>query len=331
MDGVARRDSVTTVAVLGLGTMGHGIAEAFALGGLAVRCFDAIPAVRSGVVDRIQKNLEPKVKAGILTAESAKTVLGRLQVCGSEAEAAQPAQFIAEAVAEDLKVKQELFARLEEWVAPDAILASNSSGFPMTAIALRMRRPERAVLCHWFNPAAIVPVVEVAPGQRTSEETVHTSLDLLRRIGKTAIHIKKEIPGLVVNRVQMALRREIFDLLERGIASPAEIDEAIRGSMGLRLAALGPFQVLDFAGLDVSCQVYENLAPDLRADAAIPSRVRAMLDQGHFGVKTGQGFYAYTPASIQEIQARRDRLYLALVRLLETDANSTDQSHRAER
>jgi 3-hydroxybutyryl-CoA dehydrogenase len=196
-------------------------------------------------------------------------------------------------------------------------LASNSSSFFMTAMAARMRRPERAILCHWFNPPAIIPVVEVAPGQRTSEETTLTSMELLQRIGKTPVRINHELPGLVVNRVQAALRREIFDLLERGIASAEDIDRAIQGSMGLRLAAVGPFQVLDFAGLDVSCRVYENLAPDLRSDAKLPDFIRDMLARGQFGVKTGQGFFSYTAASAQEKQARRDRLYLALVRLLQ--------------
>jgi 3-hydroxybutyryl-CoA dehydrogenase len=309
-------ESVTTIAVLGLGTMGHGIAEAFALGGYPVRCYDAQPRALSNLGDRIRGNLEPKVQAGLLDSQAVPQVLARLLPCRTEDEAVGCAQFVCEAVAEDLEVKQALFARLETFVAPETILASNSSGFPMSAIAERMQHPERAILCHWFNPPPIIPVVEVAPGCRTSEETTRLSIELLQRIGKTPVRINREVPGLVVNRVQMALRREIFDLLERGVASAADIDRAIQGSMGLRLAALGPFEVLDFAGLDVSCKVYENLAPDLRADAELPACIREMLAQGHFGVKTGQGFYCYTPASAAEKQARRDRLYLALVKLL---------------
>jgi 3-hydroxyacyl-CoA dehydrogenase len=310
-------DSVTTIAVLGLGTMGHGIAEAFALAGFPVRCYDAQESVRAELVERVRKNLQPKIEANILAPEAAPAVLARLFPCATEAEAVGIAQFIVEAVAEDLDVKQDLFARVETVVAPDAILASNTSGFPITAIAARMSRPERAILCHWFNPPSIVPVVEVAPGRRTTEETTHTSMELLKRIGKRPVRINQEVPGLVVNRVQIALRREIFDLLERGVASAADIDCAIQGSMGLRLAAMGPFQVLDFAGLDVSCTVYQNLAPDLHSDPQLPDCIRALLAQGHYGVKTGQGFYTYTAASSQEKQAHRDRLYLSLIRLLQ--------------
>lgn len=296
--------------------MGHGIAEAFALGGYLVRCYDDHPAERENLIERVRKNLGTLVDAGMLGPDSVSEVLVRLIPCGTEAEAVGPAQFVAEVVAEDLGVKQALFRRLETVVAPDAILASNSSGFAMTAIAERMLHPERAVLCHWFNPPPLIPVVEVAGGKLTSEETIRLSIELLRQIGKTPVRINLEVPGLVVNRVQMALRREIFDLIERGVASAEDIDRAIQGSMGLRLAAMGPFQVLDYAGLEVSCKVYENLAPDLRADSEIPPRIREMLDKGHFGVKTGQGFYSYTPESIQEKQARRDRLFLALVKLM---------------
>jgi 3-hydroxybutyryl-CoA dehydrogenase len=312
-------DSVKMIAVLGLGTMGHGIAEAFALGGFPVRCYDSQPEARVNLVERVRKNLRYKIDAGILNPDGSSNVLERLLPCASEAEAVGPAQFIVEAVAEDIEVKQALFARLETLIAPEAIVASNSSSLPITAIAARMTHPERAILCHWFNPPPLIPVVEVAPGLLTSEETTRVSIELLQRIGKTPVRINQEVPGLVVNRVQMALRREIFDLLERGVASAADIDLAIQGSMGLRLAAMGPFQVLDFAGLDVSCKVYQNLAPDLRSDADLPERIREMLARGHFGVKTGQGFFAYTPASAEEKQARRDRLFLALAKLLKDD------------
>src|SRR5262249_32971721 len=156
----------------------------------------------------------PMAEAELITREAIPAVLTRLVVCATEAEAVASAQFVMEVVAEDLKVKQELFARVEALVEPRTILASNSSSLPMTAIAAQMRRPERAILCHWFNPPPIIPVVEVAPGRQTSDETIQLSMELLRRIRKTPVRINQEVPGLVVNRVQVALRREIFDLLE---------------------------------------------------------------------------------------------------------------------
>jgi 3-hydroxybutyryl-CoA dehydrogenase len=184
-----------------------------------------------------------------------------------------------------------------------------------------MHHPERAIVTHWFNPPHIVPVVEVVPGKKTSPATTEGAYQLLKRIGKTPIRIQQEIPGFLVNRVQIALMREVFDLLERGVATAAEIDAAIQGSMGLRLAALGPLQIIDFAGLDITGKVYQNLVGDLRADATLPAKVQALMNQGHFGAKTGQGFFRYTDESLRAQQADRDRRYLALVKLLHTGAS----------
>jgi 3-hydroxybutyryl-CoA dehydrogenase len=183
-----------------------------------------------------------------------------------------------------------------------------------------MRRPQRAILTHWFNPPHIVPVVEVVPGRQTSDSTTQIAVALLERIGKLPVRLNQEIPGFLVNRVQMAMYREVWDLLERGIASPEDIDRAIRGSMGFRLAAIGPLQVSDFAGLDIVARVYQTLVPDIRRDTQLPAVIARLLNDGRCGVKAGQGIYDYTPQTIERKQARRDRRYLELVKLLGDDA-----------
>jgi 3-hydroxyacyl-CoA dehydrogenase len=269
------------------------------------------------LLDRVRANLRRMAEAGIIAKEAIEPALARLTVCADEAEVLGPAHFVVEVVVEDLRIKQDLFVRIEAHVAPETILASNSSSYPISETASRIRHPERAILTHWFNPPHIVPVVEVVPGRRTSEETTRTTLELHERIGKTAVRIDQEVPGFLVNRVQIAMFREVWDLLERGVASAAEIDRAIRGSMGLRLAALGPLQIIDFAGLDITGRVYENLAPDLRADAQLPTTIKKLLDEKHYGVKTGKGFFDYPPESVEAKRARRDRLYLALIKLLQ--------------
>ncbi len=307
---------MNTVAVLGLGTMGHGIAQTFAVAGFPVRCYDGLATARATLSDRVRGNLERMAEAGLVAADTLEPTLARLTVCTTEGEAVGAAQFVVEAVSEDLALKQDLFARLEALTSAETILASNSSSYPITETAARMQRPERAILTHWFNPPHIIPVVEIVAGRKTAPATTQTTLALHERIGKMAIRVDKEIPGFLVNRVQVAIFREVWDLLERGIATAAEIDRAIRGSMGLRLAALGPLNIIDFAGLDITGRVYENLAPDLRSDAALPSTVRELIDQGHFGVKTGKGFFEYPPETVEAKRAERDRLYLALVKLL---------------
>ncbi len=309
-------ESINVVAVLGLGTMGHGMAQTFAAAGCAVRCYDESAVARDTTVDRIRGNLDKMVEAGITDNKSIPRILERIQILECESDAVAPAQFVVEAISEELAPKQELFARIEPLVASQTILASNSSSFPITESAAKMQRPERAIVTHWFNPPHIVPLVEVVPGEKTDDAVTQTTVDFHRRVGKLAVRLKKEVPGFLVNRVQVAIFREIFDLLDRGVASAEDIDQAIRGSIGLRLAALGPFHVMDFAGLDITSRTYENLVTDIRSDTKLAPVIRRLVDEGNFGTKTGKGIYDYTPESIEQKQEERDRRYLALAKLL---------------
>jgi len=302
--------------------MGHGIAQAFAAAGLAVRCHDEHAAARDSAVERIRGNLERMSAAGLIDAPSLPSVLARVTIYPELADAVARAQFVTEAVSEDLALKQNLFARLEALVQPETILASNSSSYPISKVAHKMQRPERAVLTHWFNPPHIVPVVEVVPGEKTAPQTVQAAYDLLERIGKLPVRLNMEVPGFLVNRVQVAMFREIFDLLDRGVADAAQIDRALRGSMGMRLAALGPLEIIDFAGLDITGRVFQNLIGDLRSDTDLPETVEHLISAGRFGVKTGKGFFDYPPEVLRQRQDRRDQLYLALVKLLHETAPS---------
>ena len=314
-------ERIQRVSVLGLGTMGHGIAQTMAVAGCDVRGFDASVDARRSLHDRVRANLEQMSAVGVVQQDAIPAVLERIAVCETENEALADAQFVTEAVIEDLRLKQELFQRIETEVSADAILASNTSSYPMTDISMGMRRPERTLVTHWFNPPHIVPVVEVVPGEKTSAETTQTTYDFLARIGKTPVRLNQELPGFLVNRVQVAMFREILDLLDRDVASPDEIDRAIRGSMGMRLAALGPLAIIDFAGLDVTSCVYENLVPHLRSDHELPQRVGELVGSGHFGAKTGQGVFEYPAASLDEQIAERDRMYLELVKLTQPRHN----------
>ena len=309
-------ESIRTVGVLGLGTMGHGIAQQFALAGLEVRCFDEDEAARRSLLERVRSNLRRMVEAGVVDGSSVDPALKRLVVCTTLEDAARAAQFITEAVAEDLATKQDLFSKLESTVESSTILASNSSSYVISETSASMRRAHRAILTHWFNPPHIVPVVEVVPGRQTTEQTIQTTYDLLERIGKMPVRINREIPGFLVNRVQAAMLREVWDLLDRGIASAAEIDRAIRGSMGFRLAALGPLRINDFGGLDVARRVSENLLPHMRSDSEVPPLIRELVDRGHFGVKSGLGIFEYRARDGERETEKRDRLYLALLKLL---------------
>lgn len=313
-------DSIKTVAVLGLGTMGHGIAQTFALAGYTVRGYDEHPAARASLHDRIRKNLAAFVASGLLPAASVEPALARITAYDTEREAVAGVQFVTEAVAEDLAVKQALFARLEPLVADDTILASNSSSFPISQSGANLKHPERGVVTHWFNPPHLVPLVEVVPSPQTSEATTLTTMALMERIGKHPLRLRKELPGFLVNRIQVAIMREVWDLLEQGVASAAEIDAALRTSVGFRLAAVGPLEVHDFGGLDIQTTVFRNLAPEIRSNTEVPTMVAQLVAEGHLGAKTGRGFQDYPPAKIAERQQRRDALFLALIKLLYPDS-----------
>ena len=310
-----KAESVQRVSVLGLGTMGHGIAQCFAAGGCQVRCYDELPAARNSLTQRIRANLEQMLEAGIYHEESIREIEGRVLPCESEKEALDDAQFVTEAVVEDLEVKQELFSRIEAFVPSDCILASNTSSFPITQISERMRQPDRAIVTHWFNPPHIVPLVEVVPGENTNPEIAQVAVKLAERIGKLPILLNRELPGFLVNRIQIAILREVCDLLEQGVASAEDIDRAIRGSVGLRLAAMGPLEVADFAGHDVGASVFQNLAPHICSDAELPASIRSLVEAGHFGAKSGKGFYDYTPDSVASRRRERDRRFLQIAKM----------------
>lgn len=306
---------IRRVAVIGLGTMGHGIAQSFAMAGCEVTGFDDVVAARDSLHDRVRQNLMDFVGADLLAADQVDAVLSRITVCSSEADAVRNAECVTEAIIEDLPAKQDLFERLERLVSDDTILASNSSTFPISQSGARLRRPERALVTHWFNPPHIVPTVEVVGGPRTSEATIETMLELLRRAGKLAIRINQELPGFLVNRVQIAVMREVWDLLDRGVASAEDIDAAIQGSMGFRLAALGPLRIHDFGGLDIQTAVYRNLTPEIASGTEVPASVQRIVDGGNLGFKTGRGFFEYSPESAENIRSERDRRYLTLLKL----------------
>lgn len=308
-------DQIDTAAVLGLGIMGHGIAQTFATAGLTVRCFDVAEQPRSSLHNRVRANLRRFEQAGLIGADAIEPALGRLAVYDDERDAVSGAQYVVEAVREDLETKQQLFARIEPWVSQDCVLASNTSTFPMTEIAAGLRHPQRAINTHWFNPPHICPLVEVVPGEKTSAETAETTIALHERIGKMPIRINQELPGFLVNRIQIALMREVLDLLERGVASAEDIDRAVRGSMGMRLAAVGPLAVWDFGGLDTAARVYEHLVRDIRSDRELPKVIEKLMADGLFGLKTGKGFFEYLPTNSAEIIARRDGDYIALLKL----------------
>jgi 3-hydroxybutyryl-CoA dehydrogenase len=296
--------------------MGHGIAQTFALAGHDVACFDESARTRESLIERVRENLAAFVAAELIRPEQVEPTLARLSLTDSEDEAVAGAEFLTEAIPEDLAVKRALLARLERIAAPETILASNSSSFPISQSGRLLEHPERALVTHWFNPPHLTPVVEVVPGPLTSEAVVQATMQLLARVGKLPIHVRRELPGFLVNRVQVAIQREVWDLLEQGVATRDEIDAAIRGTVGFRFAVMGPLETHDFGGLDIQLATYRNLVGEIRSDTKAPAVLDGLVAQGHLGIKSGRGFYDYPRERLAARRTRRDSLLLKLWKLL---------------
>ena len=310
---------INNIAVIGLGTIGHSVAQFFATGGCTVKCFDPQREARETVTSRIHSNLEQMAAAGIVAPNQIDEIIGRLAICDSPAQALEEAEFVSEAAVEDLAVKQELFANLETMVTPETILASNTSSHPMSQISKRMQHRQRALVTHPFNPPHLLPVIEVVPTAETLESVVDSTMELLQRMGKQPVRLRKEVPGFLINRIQTAMVREVWDLLDQDVASAEDIDAAVRGSLGFRLAAIGPLEVCDFAGLDIWARVFGNLSEDIRSSTDLPAGIQKLVDSGQFGTKTGRGFFDYSePGQLEDRTSKRDQSFLQILKLFHT-------------
>jgi len=305
-----KADQIKKVAVVGAGLMGHGIAQAFAQEGFPVTITDVSESALAAVKDKIRANLITLAEGKLIGTGDVAPALDRISIAGDLAAAVGDADFVTEAVFENLEIKQKTFQEMEKSCSPDTVLASNTSSIPMTDIAALMARPERAVITHWFNPPYLVPLVEIVLGKKTSEEASAISIDLLTRIKKVPVKVQKEIPGFLINRIQAAMNREVYSLVEMGAASAEDIDLAIKASLGFRLASLGPLVIRDLAGLEVTYKVEGDLLKEIYSGTEIPKIFKEKIDRGELGTKTGKGFFEYTPESVAAIIQERDRQFV---------------------
>jgi 3-hydroxybutyryl-CoA dehydrogenase len=286
-------EEIQNISVLGAGIMGHGIAQSFLMGGYPVWLYDIRESILETAKKHIEKNLELFSQAGFIGKEDIEPILSRLSITTDLENTVEGSDFIVEAAPEDLSLKQELFQRVESLCRKDTIIATNTSSLILKDIGARVKTKERLIITHWFNPPHIVPTVEVVKGEWTSDETMETAYGLLTKIKKVPVKIYQELPGFLVNRIQVAMAREVFDLYERGVASAADIDKAVKGSFGFRLASIGPLLTADFGGLELWLKVCEHLFLHIQSSTDPPKALQRLVSQGHLGIKSGKGFYDY--------------------------------------
>jgi 3-hydroxybutyryl-CoA dehydrogenase len=284
------------IAVIGAGLMGHGIAQVFALAGHDVTITDTDAPTLASARDRILANLRD-------LGDDA-TAVERVRICAELAEAVAEADFVVEAVREDLGVKQQLFADIEHAARPDAVLASNTSVIPITAIMGGLDHRARALGTHWWNPPYLVPLVEVIATEWTAPAAIDFTLKLHTDIGKTPVRVKKDVPGFVGNRLQHALWREAISLVENDICDAKTVDTVIKAAFGRRLAVLGPLENADLVGTDLTLAIHRTVLPAIDPRPGPSPYLEKLVAQGKLGMKTGEGFRTWTPEQQAELRAR---------------------------
>jgi len=281
---------IGTVAVLGAGTMGHGIAQVSAAIGCTVRMYDVNDEAVSGGVDRIRGNLDKGIARGKVTEEARDATLANLTTTTTIAEAVAGADLVVEAAPESMELKESIFSEVDAAAPDHAILATNTSSLSIAQIAASVQDPSRFVGMHFFNPVHIMALVEVVWGAETSTETRDAAVDFARRLGKEPI-VVKDAPGFASSRLGIVLGMEAIRMVEQGVASPADIDKAME--LGYR-HPMGPLRLTDLVGLDVRLGITKYLHETLGSDAfAPPALLRQMVEDGKLGKKSGQGFYTW--------------------------------------
>lgn len=296
---------IRNVTIVGAGTMGHSLAQAFSQHGCGVWLTD----IREGILDKaktlIASNLRTLVEMSLLEKSQLTPTLNRIQTTTEIEKACQNTDFVIEAIIEDEAAKKALFHGLDRSAPPEAILASNTSYLDIFTF-VKTRRPDKVLITHWFAPPHIVPLVEIVRGPETSQETVDRVTALMTKMGKTPLVISRFLPGFIANRLQSALTNEVLHLLDNGYATPEQIDAATKASFGLRMPILGLTKRMDYAGLDLTQKVISNAVYEPPPRRIRSRTVDRLVSEGKLGVKTGNGFHQYGGRSTEEIMKERD-------------------------
>jgi 3-hydroxyacyl-CoA dehydrogenase len=303
---------IRRAAVIGTGTMGPGMGAVLERAGIEVAMHD----VSAEALERAKQGVE--LARGVLERlGSERAEGGEVRFETELAAALEEVDFVLEAVPEKLELKREVFGQFEQHVSDDAVLSSNTSGIPITRIAEGLELPERVIGMHWSNPPHLIPMIEVIPGERTSEETVAAARGLIDRIGYVPSVLRQEVPGFVENRILYALLRECVALVDAGVIDADELDTNVKWGIGYKLAVIPPMHLLDVAGLDIYESVGSYLNPELATDSEVSETITRLTGEGKLGLKTGGGLFEYSEEELAELPKKRAAALVAVRKVLD--------------
>ncbi len=297
-------NTIGSIGVIGAGLMGHSIAMNFAVGGHEVVLTDTTDENLQRAMENVSATLGVLQEQGLVDEATAQSVPGRIRTSTSIEGAMDDVGFVVEAVFEDLDLKRRIFADLDRYCPPHAVLTSNTSSYMTSQLAPSTNRPDKVVVANWWNPAHLLPLVEVVRGPETSDETIEITKSVLEGIGKRPVVLQKESLGFIGNRMQFALLREALSVVDKGIASAEDVDTVVKTGFGRRLAVAGPLEVFDIAGWDTISHIIDELYPDLDTSAENSPTITAMLERGDLGVKSGRGFYEWNDETVAALRQR---------------------------
>ncbi|MFM0502418.1 3-hydroxyacyl-CoA dehydrogenase family protein [Paraburkholderia caffeinilytica] len=295
------------IGVVGTGLMGVGIATQSALHGHRTIVHDVDPARLASVAPKAEAVLDELIDAGRIGHAAKQSALARIET-HAQLDVMASAQFVIEAIPEVLELKHRLYAALAELMADDAILASNTSGFPPDQLVAPLRAKERFLIAHFWNPPHMIPLVEVVPGTATAPEVTERTAALMSAIGMEPVVLAKAIPGFVGNRLQFAVLREALNIVRSGAATPEVVDRVMKASLGRRWGIVGPLEGADMGGLDTFLDISTHLMPELAKDEDVLDLLRAQVEAGRVGVRSGAGFYEWDDAHLSQVKAGRKQV-----------------------
>ncbi|MGA2626950.1 MAG: 3-hydroxyacyl-CoA dehydrogenase family protein [Candidatus Bathyarchaeia archaeon] len=307
-------EDIRTVSIIGAGLMGHGIAQVFAQAGYNVMLKDIKQEFLSNAIIRMKENLQTLSDAGIIQRQEIDATLSRVKTTLDMKEALMNTDFMIEAATENMDLKKQIFMEASKFSPENAILATNTSGLPIVDIAGVTNRPGRVVGIHFWNPPYLLRAVEVVKGTSTTDETVKVAYDILKKVGKKPVVVKRDIPGQIGIRILYAMLREAMSLVEKGVASPEDIDTVVKEALGTRLPVVGVLELADLSGVDLVLMVSKRLFKDLDNSPEPSKLLTDMVANGRTGIKSSEGFYSWTPQSIASIVKKRDEHLLRILK-----------------